>query len=387
MDSLGYLFQLSLAHTCGWQIHRNQIYLFSILMMIKTFAKLTLFFLPLFSMVGLVNYFIDPGHLFNDSYEQKVANALVTGYNLDHMSDCNDRRLQRLLVNKFNQRHQTLVLGSSHTLLVKKEDVKSKSFFNCGIAGQTIEDLMGIYLLYRERNLLPDTLFICADPWFLNGSTDQTRWIEYLPEIRKNCEANNLPMPKSIKSFYPNFIFRVQQLFSPAYFQLCLKEFFSPNKEATLKLTKSTDSKDMMKFADGSIRYDAKLINQDSAISQKKIYEFIHSRLGLLSDFDTLSVDKQAWLLWLFQDAKQNHIQLRLVLPCYEPQVYDYFKHNPKCRMFFKTEQWFREVANIQHIPIYGSYNPELYGLRPVDFYNGDHFKELAVSRILAQPN
>ncbi len=338
--------------------------------------------MPLLMLVGGVNYFIDPAHFFNFEIENKIAEGVFAQKNITNYPDCNDRKMERILISKFSKPFKTVVFGSSHTMLLTKRNMHSTSFFNSSFAGALTEDLMGVYLLMKQKNILPDTIILCLDAAALNENHGQTRWQEFLPEIKNNCEANNLPLPKTIKKYYPAWFYRLQILFSPDYFQQSLKDFSSKKKSPAIQFTNDSVAINMIKFADGSIRYPNSLIFQKQDEKQKLLHEYLNGKLGLLNNFYELSANYEAWFNWLLDDMQQHHIVVIGLLPAFEPSVYQFLEKNPKGKMVMESEKYFRNLMAKKHLQIIGSYNPLLQNLVDADFYNADHFKEEAVNKI-----
>ena len=242
--------------------------------------------------------------------------------------------------------------------------------------------MKGVYLLMKQKNILPDTIILCLDAAALNENHGQTRWQEFLPEIKSNCETNHLPLPKNIKKYYPAWFYRLQILFSPDYFQQSLKDFSSKKKSPAIQFTTDSVATNMIKFADGSIRYPNSLVFQKQDEKQKLLHQYLNGKLGLLNGFNELSPNYEAWFNWLLDDMQQHHIVVIGLLPAFEPSVYQFLEKNEKGKMVMESEKYFRNLMAKKHLQIIGSYNPSLQNLTDADFYNADHFKEEAIEKI-----
>jgi hypothetical protein len=333
-------------------------------------------------LVAGTNFFIDPAHYINKVAEQEIAQQLLNGNNILNFSDCNDRSIQRYLILKDSLKYKTVVLGSSHTMLFNKDNVKSTSFFNRSVGGAVIEDLVGIYLLMKQKNVLPDTIILCLDAAALNNNHGQTRWQEFLYELSLNCKSSNLALPENINPYYPLWFTKNQMLLSPDYFQQSLKMVSS--KKSALKIEFKLDSNtiNMIKYKDGNIRYPLSLINQNKLEKDKLITEYINGKLSLYDNFNKLSSNYMLWFEWLINDMQKNNIQVIGVLPSFHPAVYNYFKSNYRGKLILESEIYFKNLCQRKNVELYGSYNPAFNNLTDSDFYNADHFNENAIPSI-----
>ncbi len=139
-------------------------------------TKSLLFFILIVVTVASTNYIGDAAHIFTQNYEKQISDILLSGNNVTNIGNYDERALQRLLV-KNSRIADTVVLGSSRMMLYGEQIFGKLNIQNSAVSGATLEDLIGIYQIYKSENKLPKNIIIGVDPWIFNAHNGQERWI------------------------------------------------------------------------------------------------------------------------------------------------------------------------------------------------------------------
>ena len=337
------------------------------------------------SVVGSINYCIDPAQLFSSgSYEQGVAKSLLSGYNVTRLSNNDERLVQRAYVNNLQERKDVIILGSSRSLHIRKELFPGMTFFNNGVSGASIEDYFAIYELYEQRNLPPSIVVLGFDPWILNKYNGQSRWMSLKREYvsiasRLGIEAND-------NTYRINLSNKLIELFSFPYFKESLKRLFWDRKKDHEEYYSTLNDlgDDAGILSDGSRVYSREARNVSPDEIRMSAIKYV-SGDNIYSLFNFKCLDKKIMLsLEKFVEYLQSkNIEIILYLPPYHPYVFNFFSESKKYRKVLEAENYFRKLANDKGITIVGGYNPENSDCGPGDFFDGAHPKESCLNNAL----
>ena len=343
----------------------------------KFFLKKIIFFsFPIVIVLIIVNFTIDPANLFSSVYEDKIATALISGNNITNIDNYDERKLQKNIIGKLHACPQTIVLGSSRTMLINSDNCNTSSFFNSSVSGASIEDILSIYQMYENKNFLPKKIILAIDPWLLNENSGQERW-------------------KSIASEYNDFLKSIDeeteeisddkyyQLISPSYFQSAVKILITGKKMP--KVTKIRLNKYLTKLKDGSITYDAKYRNVGDKEILNKVDNFIEGKIYSIEGFNQLSLKHKLLLNELIKKMEDNNTEIVFFLTPYHPKAYEFIAKQIKYRNVFESEDYFKKIAKQKNIKVIGSYNPFNVDLNASDFYDGMHCNEKGINLLLSQ--
>ena len=112
-------------------------------------VKLLIVLLPVLLFVVSINYLGDPAKLFVIDYEKTIASGILEGHNVTNLYNYNEGLLQKILITNGSSCPEDIVIGSSRTMNISSSMLKSKSFFNNGISGASIVDLIAIVEMYE----------------------------------------------------------------------------------------------------------------------------------------------------------------------------------------------------------------------------------------------
>ena len=343
--------------------------------MIKFIKKVFYTLTPILVIIIVVNYFGDAANLFHVGYEQKIASIIKEGKFVTNISNYDERILQKEIIKNLVNSPDIAVLGSSRTMLINQHIFNSKYLINNSVSGATIEDIIAVYQIYKEENILPKKIIIATDPWIFNQNMGQNRWKSLDSEFLKFTNGNK----KEENSLLINRNFF--ELISLSYFQNSLKNI--PNFVLDKKNPVSTEKKlnvSITKLTDGSIIYGEKYRNATKKEIENRVTNYLQGKMYGIGDFNKLSPKLISLFNLLIKDMKNNKIQIVLFLAPYHPRVYD--KVKIKYPLVLKTEKYLLNFAKKNNIEIYGSFNPKKLNLTEDTFYDGMHSKEEGIEII-----
>ncbi|MBF0479358.1 MAG: hypothetical protein HQL26_07730 [Candidatus Omnitrophica bacterium] len=145
----------------------------------KFFIKL-LFLFPILLAVGFFNRLMNSG-----DQEQKIAQTLLEGKSavLDgDLLSVRDRFVKKYYIEGLTYKDDIIVLGSSRAMEVRGSFFPEHTFFNCGVAGASLEDYLIYYWMYRKKGLIPSVVILGIDPWIFNAKNEQNRYKDLAQE-------------------------------------------------------------------------------------------------------------------------------------------------------------------------------------------------------------
>ena len=332
--------------------------------------KGTLFLTAIFTTVGSVNYFGDAANLFDQNYEKKIAEILQSGKNVTNISNYDERLLQKILIRDLDTITEMVVLGSSRAMLIGEETFKVSNIRNSSVSGASLEDLVGIYQLYKTENILPEKILIGIDPWIFNSNNGQNRWQTLSTEY---CAFLNIACKNEAKYF------KFQQIISPSYFQSSFENLLKQSTEpqATLEYYNESNTK----LIDGSLVYNKAMREKNNDQILNSIESYQQGDIYSLNNFNKLSPKYIEEFKILINDMMNAGVIVEFVLIPYPPQVYNVLVND--YRVIIAVENFVRQYAENLKIEIKGSYDPSKYNLKNIDFYDGMHLKQEKIRGIL----
>lgn len=316
-----------------------------------------------------VNYLGDAAKLFGSDYEKGIAAILLNGENVTNISNYDERKLQKELIENLKKSPDIVILGSSRTMLINNEYFLDQFLLNNSVSGASIEDLISIYQIYKSKGIIPGKVIIGIDPWLFNENNNQSRWKTLENEYNKFLEKD---------SFFKDNLYKYKQLISPSYFQSSIKQL---GKKSDPQTTLIKYNRSNTKLTDGSLTYSKSY--RESTISDINVgvQRYIQGNIYSIGNFKELSPSIISKFELLIKDLKINNIQIIFFLAPYHPIVYDQIKRDyPKV---LKTEEFIRSFARKKNIEILGSFSPNKIGVDENYFYDGMHSKEKGIKLIL----
>jgi len=332
--------------------------------------------LPIIFALVAVNYFGDAARLFDAGYEGKMAEIVIRNSYVTNISNYDERAFQHESITRMKNTPNTVVIGSSRTMLITTDYFPSETLFNNSVSGASIEDLIAIYQMYKERNYFPKKIIIGIDPWTFNENNGQSRW--------KSVESYYLQFhDKTLTTSIANNRFqKYEQLLSLSYFQPSIKNIFKKISRTSDPVpTKEKYNTTGTKLTDGSLVYGVDYRNASQDEINRKIANYTIGNIYSIEKFDEIS--KKIWKEFqeMISDMKNHSISIELFLAPYAPSVYNTI--SKKYPMVLETEKVIREYSQLENINIYGSFNPFELNMNESNFYDGMHCREKGIATIM----
>lgn len=335
--------------------------------------------LPVPLLMILINYSIDPAHLFdNGRFERETANELLQGKNLVGVTNYDGRLLNKYYISGLKYKKDVVIIGSSRSLTITKDLFPNKKFFNNSIQGSSLDDIIYMYQIYKEWHLIPKEIIIGLDPWILNKnkySGSQNTNSTFLTSIHIFLNSKvNINSDEMLKYY---------QLISPSYFQRSFSELIKGNSHqifgSRYSVVDDASNPNITKYSDGSMNY--RLIFGDDQ-QKVRIVAQKYDPVPLLGGFDRLDDKEVARFESFVGEMLQDGINVIFYLPPYHPVTYRSLMSSDQFKIIKTVQEYFEEFAKNRGIQVYGSYNPDDYHLMDSDFYDGTHPKESAALKI-----
>jgi hypothetical protein len=355
----------------------------------KSFIKrFFLVVIPIILIVIFVNYFGDPANLFKKDYEKNIANNVLKGNNVTNITNYDERLLQKYLINNSSFCPDVLVVGASTSMLINSTYFKGKTFFNHSVSGATIEDVIAIIEMYRQKKCLPEKIIINVEPYYLNINNNQKRWqmfeLEnqtFVNEISKNSLKKEESLIYETKVFFRK-VFIFKELISPSYFKSSLFSLLM-NEKGEPFITNKIANRTFTKLSDGSINYDAEYRDASNKMIEDKVSSFLIHDIQNFRNFDTLDISLQSKFISLTDYLLLNNVKVEFFFAPNHPRLYKLITNKPKYINVIKSERFFESLALKKKIKIIGSFDPDKFNLDQTYFYDALHLKEKGIEKIL----
>lgn len=343
----------------------------------KFIIHISFIFLPLL-VIPVLNYMVDPAHLF-DNYEQELVSILQRNeYVINVSPNFNERKFKRTLIDSCKQDVDVLVLGSSRVMLLSEPMFDGQTLLNLGMSGATFEDISGILYHYLQKGKCPCQIIIGIDPQHFNASIGDARWLElqddYAQFSRNILGEKYTPRPQLEK---------YKTLFSISYFHEAIKSFRSRKKSAGLEGVSLIAGKDIPCGVglrkDGSYVYGRDMEMLSIAETNKQAKEESYEQwdgFTVISKYET-----QRWKR-LMGYIKEHNIDICLYKVPYHPIMYHRLVSDEKYEMMAQAMVYADQLAKDANVRIVGSYNPDDFNFAHEDFYDGMHVRKCALERI-----
>jgi hypothetical protein len=332
--------------------------------------------LPILLLLISVNYFGDAAKLFDTKYERRMVEIINSGHNVTNISNYNDRLFLEELVLTKQEVPEIIVIGSSRTKFISSEYFPKKKLLNNSVNGASIQDLIAIYQMYKENNLLPEKIILGIDPWTFNENNGQTRW-ESLEPYYNRFQTNGSKNGFEYSSFK-----KYIELLSMSYFQSSFKNL--PKTLAGQSDPIATDEKyneTNTKLIDGSLTYEKKRRKASQEEINSIIQKYLVDKVYSIEGFEKISEKHWKEFQTLISELEKNNIQVEIFLCPYAPIVYEEVMKNYP--MVLVAENMIRDFTTNNKIKLYGSFNPMAFGLNETHFYDGMHCKESGIAILL----
>jgi hypothetical protein len=339
--------------------------------------------LSFFTVIGLVNYVIDPYNLYNQTSLKIAAIELSNGANITNVNNIDERSLQKYIIQNKAKGHDIVAMGSSRVMQLREDFFVPKSFFNSGLSAATIEDYMLVYGYYSERGILPNKIILAVDPWVFNRNHGFKRWFPLAKDVEKfekkyfRSNAINWHSRHTLLNSLRLYL----DLFMPDMFQRSILEFGSSDNKIISTTERRTNKR--TKLSDGSRSYEYQRHNRSASEIDEIVKKHIVEEVPFgLSEFELDSTLIKVFGLFI-DKCIQDNIDIHLVLVPYHPDYYKFLSQDNKYKSITKVEDIVVQIAADLKIGIIGSYSPLKVGLDKEDFYDPYHPSEKGMQKLL----
>lgn len=351
---------------------------------------------PVYLGISIVNYVVDPGHVYSDAYIDNVVQGLKEGKNVANVADLNERSFKE----KFIQAHagedyDYAIIGASRVMTLSTDVFDDNRVINLGMPGSKIEDLIAIYQLCKDNNIKYKNVLLGVEPTYFNANDPDTRW-KYLQKyydafMGTQEDQSNLSLLSTLFSALSNDanndyskegadMLLITNLFSVSYFIAGIKNLINGDAEVLFVDTPINDG--ATKRLDGSICYSKAFRDRDqSVIDEGAAYTWMHHSF---ENFNSLSEERKVLFGKLIDSLQKDSVNIIFLKGAYHPLFY---KRIIKTGEIIKGDKYLDEFAQKNSIPVFGSINPDDVGLKNTDYYDATHLRKESLDKLFKDWN
>lgn len=353
-----------------------------------------LLLVPILVFMVVVSYNVDRSGLFQGALApRRIVDLMLEGYDVTNFEQMDERQVVQLYAQDVPEAPEAIGIGSSRVLQFNRENTGVNSFFNMGVTGADVRDNMTSYYKMVSYGKTPKVLIWSLDPWVFYGSeaafdsrADADLYNEFLTKV--------LNVPTDYEE--PDKIELWRALADPAYFQGNVDYYVKNHGQAIVTDDDGNpiefnpvegdpyDQPTTIKLSDGSVLYDVAFRNQSADQIRTLAAEACMSFNSVhMEGFDEMSETQIQAFDSFIKYAQSQGTTVILVLSPWHPYLYGYLLTEPdNHKGFFQVENWVRQYAADNNIPLYGSYDPEcIEGLQETDFFDGLHCSGTGIER------
>ncbi len=363
----------------------------------KQLVKKLFYFLPLFLILVLTNFFVDPFDMFHPigDDDRWIVEQLVQGRNVLYYGNWDQRLVQKGYIEEMGERKKdfdVVVIGSSRALQIHPGMFPGKIFFNSSVTGAGLEDAIAIMQLYKKNHVGTETVIVGVDPWMFNVKNELEDWhvIEssYNDFLKDFFHVSLFDRYRTLMHQSGTLEIRkkVKLLFSLRYFQDSVKKKDTAFVSQQHKIVGSVYQEQPVKASDGSVVNSRELREKSPEGVLGDVKEYMaKGKLYGMDSFVEIDGDLQKQFdVWL-KSLQDDGVHPIVFLPPYHPYTYDFMTSGLTYLIILDVEKHIRDVCAELGIPVVGSYNSREAGLTNQDFYDFMHPRREAVERLFAE--
>lgn len=328
---------------------------------------------PIFGGMALVNYLVDPGHIYSDSYIEDVVEGARKGLCVTNVGNMDERIFKKKLIEIYKGKaFDYLAIGSSRVMTISEDCLKGGTLLNLGVSGSKLEDMIALYQICKENGITFNNVIIGTDPTLFNENDNDSRW----ESIGSYYYAY-----KGAESINTNWEFQktlIQNLFSPSYFQSTVRDIPTTlEKSDKIKYVKTYINDGGTKRPDGSIYYPKEYRENPQSFVDADATTCCHASFN---NFESFSEDRKN-IFTEFVETLHNKGANIIIWCCpYHPIFY---KRALEMKGLPPSISFITKYAKEKGFKLIGSFNPEDLSLTNKDFYDGFHVRKETVDEIL----
>lgn len=343
----------------------------------------------------MVSYFVDPGNLFgSNNYVRQLSSHLASGKNILAPDSNYDERLKQIyVIESMDKPKDIIVFGSSRCKGINQELFSGKTFYNAGVSAASIEDFIGLYQLFYEKELLPETLILELSAWILNPKNELIHGDvpTIIPAYKRGIARLNIPVKEN--TAYGNYDSgdniweKRKQLISPYYFQQAIKKLYKYKRikrNQTLFDFSFTNEKivenELILFADGSWVS----AEENRIVSKTEALKHATTPKGL-KGFSKFDADRIKEFEAFINQVLTDGVKIVFYLPPWPAMTYLRLAKSDKYSIVVKEEKYFRSLAEKYDINVIGSYDAGNLGYSLNDFADSAHLRRSAIPKMFKE--
>lgn len=370
-----------------------------------------IWFLPIIILMAACNWIVDPARELRPesieasgtqtvavSYEDEIAADMQAGRTHDCRHPVDFARLwNSLLATRDFTEPDVLVLGSSLSFPIHQKLYPDERLLNAAIPAADISDWIGVYEFFRQRNVRPGRVVIGVDPVALRVPPDHLRDMieaETIAGFRRlglSSVRHVRVSQRATGALRTKLFDRFVLLFSPRYFQFCLRVAYKnllSNSEAAEARPASAigeipPEERIVIAPDGSRDWSPKLRNR----SLDEIRADVGDQTFPLWDCSSVDDEARKYFETFITDLQRSKIEVEIVLVPTNPRYVhlDNGEQAPTSDGMLNrplAERYVRQFAKEHNIQVRGSYNPRNVGMSESDFVDASHVRREAIDKL-----
>ncbi len=329
--------------------------------------------IPVFGGMALINFLVDPGHIYSNRYIEEVVEGSRKGLCVTNVGNMDERLFKKRLieVNK-GKEFDYLVIGSSRAMTISEDCLTGSSLLNLGVSGSKLEDMIALYQLCKENEVSFKNVIIGTDPTLFNANDNDNRWksigIYYYDYYGTEDNDSESDFQRTL----------ILNLFSPSYFKSAVKaipDVLAGNTQ--IEYVRTYINNGGTKRPDGSIYYAKEYRETPQELVDANAMTCCHTSF---LRFDSFSEKRKNIYIEFVETLHKNGANIIIWCCPYHPLFY---KRAVEMKGFPPAINFLSDYAQERGFKIIGSFNPDDLGLSNKDFYDGLHVKKETVDNIL----
>jgi len=329
------------------------------------------------------NVWIDPARLVaSKGDEREIARVLASGGMVTDVPNYDDRAIEKFLAQLRGERAEVLMLGSSRMTPMPAGAFPGKRFFNAAVQGAVLDDLLGVYGLYDAAGHRPNRVVLNVDPWTESYDGDIGGWGALADERATVMRRAGIP----VSPWREHLALIAQQwrtVATPEYFRLSVFSLRHHGARGVVwRVADHAQNADRTLLPDGTIVWKGMTPEQSVAAA----HEYARSGLARDDRFRDLAhrAPGRAGAIEKFvRYLNGEGVNVTVLLVPFPPEVYDAARRLPG-RNITDVERDLRASATRAGALVLGSYDPRVAGVTLADFFDEDHLRPEALTRLVA---
>lgn len=352
--------------------------------LLRLFSGIPLVFLLIFT-----NIYQDPAGVFHDD-SMEIANAILSGKAARSITgNANERAIKQIIIENMPNDINCVAVGPSLIMSIGKETVNEASFYNLGVSGADLYDVLAQFAIMEKNNKTPKRVLICFDTFLFDEeiyeaqsarNEDLISYTEYMLDLLEvERDATDNQTFQAVKYNINNLKTYLKQAFSPTYFQAAINQIvenqsFTLPSQRWMIVDSVLDEKHSFYSADGSWNYSISYRSNDVNYVREQCSNysiegyFAYDRH--ISQYSVNIIDK------LIEYLAEKGVEVELFICPLPPSLWDRVESD-RAHYYYLDEitDYALSLSDRMNIDIVGTFNPYEIGIMDDDYYDSRHIK------------